>query len=78
VSALQGTGIGHLVETLSDRLASDVSLVRLEIPYSRADIVAAAHREGEVVAEKHEETGSVLEVRLSRARLPLFEQFVTG
>jgi GTP-binding protein HflX len=78
VSALQGTGIVHLVETLSDHLASDVYLVRLEIPYSRADIVAAAHREGEVVAEKHEETGSVLEVRLSRARLPLFEQFVTG
>ena len=78
VSALKGTGIDHLVEALSEHLVSDVSLVRLEIPYSRADIVAAAHREGEVVAEKHEETGSVLEVRLSRARLPLFEQFVTG
>jgi GTPase len=78
VSALQGTGIDHLVEALSERLVSDVSLVRLEIPYSRADIVAAAHREGEVVAEKHEETGSVLEVRLSRARMPLFEQFVVA
>ena len=78
VSALKGTGIDLLVEALSEHLVSDVSLVRLEIPYSRADIVAAAHREGEVVAEKHEETGSVLEVRLSRARLPLFEQFVTG
>jgi GTP-binding protein HflX len=78
VSALRGRGIDHLLEALSERLVSDVSLVRLEIPYSRADIVAAAHREGEVVAEKHEETGSVLEVRLSRARMPLFEQFVTG
>ena len=78
VSALKGAGIDLLVEALSERLVSDVALVRLEIPYSRSDIVAAAHREGEVVAEKHEETGSVLEVRLSRARMPLFEQFVTG
>lgn len=78
VSALTGTGIDRLLESISERLISDVSLVRLEIPYSRADIVAAAHREGEVVAEKHDETGSVLDVRLSRARLPLFEQFVTG
>ncbi|MGH8927794.1 MAG: HflX GTPase family protein, partial [Acidimicrobiia bacterium] len=78
VSALEGTGIADLVEALSERLVADVALVRLEVPYSRSDIVAAAHREGEVVAEKHEETGSVLEVRLPKARLPLFEQFVTG
>jgi len=78
VSALEGTGIDDLVAALSERLVSDVALVRLEIPYSRADIVAAAHREGEVVAEKHEESGSVLEVRLPRARLAPFEKFVTG
>ena len=78
VSALTGFGIPNLVEALSDRLVSDISLVRLEIPYSRADIVAAAHREGEVIAEKHEESGSVLDVRLPRARLAPFEQFVTG
>ena len=78
VSALAGDGIDALVDALAERLVSDLTLVRLEIPYSRADIVAAAHREGEVVAEKHEETGSVLEVRLPRARLATFEQFVTG
>ena len=78
VSALAGDGIDALVDALAERLVSDLALVRLEIPYSRADVVAAAHREGEVVAEKHEETGSVLEVRLPRARLAPFEQFVTG
>jgi GTP-binding protein HflX len=78
VSALTGSGIADLVDALSDRLIADMALVRLEIPYARADIVAAAHREGEVVAEKHEETGSVLEVRLPRSRLAFFDQFVTG
>ena len=78
VSALTGSGIAALVDALSERLVADTALVRLEIPYARADIVAAAHREGEVVAEKHEETGSVLEVRLPRSRLALFDQFVTG
>jgi GTP-binding protein HflX len=78
VSALTGTGIAGLVDALSERLVSDVTLVRLEIPYARADIVAAAHREGEVVAEKHEEAGSVLEVRLSKSRLAPFAEFIAG
>jgi hypothetical protein len=52
--------------------------VRLEIPYSRADLVAAAHRHGEVLAEKHDEHGSVLEVRLASGRLEPFRGFVVG
>jgi GTP-binding protein HflX len=78
ISALEGTGLTVLAETISSRLASDREIVRLEIPYSRADIVAAAHRDGEVVAEKHDEHGSILEVRLPKARLAHFEQFVAS
>jgi GTP-binding protein HflX len=78
VSALNGDGTLELAAAISDRLESDVALVRLAIPYARADVVAAAHREGEVVTEKHEETGSVLEVRLPKARLTRFEGFMTS
>lgn len=78
ISALEGTGLTELAEAISGRLASDREIVRLEIPYSRADIVAAAHRDGEVVAEKHDEHGSILEVRLPKARLAHFEQFVAS
>jgi GTP-binding protein HflX len=76
VSALNGDGTAELAAAISERLAADVVMVRLEVPYARADIVAAAHREGEVVVEKHEETGSVLEVRLPKASLAHFDGFV--
>ena len=76
VSALNGDGTAELAAAISERLAADVVVVRLEIPYARADIAAAAHREGEVVVEKHEETGSVLEVRLPKASLAHFDGFV--
>ena len=36
----------------------------LEIPYDRGDLVAAAHRVGEVIEEKHDDQGTILEVRV--------------
>lgn len=78
ISAVERTGLAELAEAITSHLESDRTVVRLEIPYSRADIVAAAHRDGEVVAEKHDEHGSILEVRLPKARLSRFEQFVTS
>lgn len=78
ISALEGTGLAELAEAISNSLKSDRTVVRLEIPYTRADIVAAAHRDGEVVAEKHDEHGSVLEVRLPASRLARFQPFVVS
>lgn len=78
ISALEGTGLAELAEAITAHLESDRTVVRLEIPYSRADVVAAAHRDGEVVAEKHDEHGSILDVRLPKARLSHFEQFVAS
>lgn len=78
VSALDGTGLVDLAEAISNRLKGDRTVVRLEIPYARSDIVAAAHRDGEVVAEKHDEHGSILEVSLPASRLARFQPFVVS
>ena len=78
ISAVRGDGIEDLAEAIGTRLEEHLATVRLEIPYSRADLVAAAHRHGEVLAEKHDEHGSVLEVRLAAGRLDAFRQFVVG
>ena len=69
VSALTGEGLEQLTSHLADYLDADRSLVRLEVPYARGDVVAAAHRQGEVVAEKHDEHGTVLEVRLPQSQI---------
>ena len=77
ISALKGEGFGDLAEALGSHLDAEMATVRLEIPYARSDLVAAAHRHGDVIAEKHDENGSILEVRLPSARLDPFRGFLT-
>ena len=49
VSSLTGAGTDDLLRTLGDRLRTLTEVVELLIPYDRGDLVAAAHREGEVL-----------------------------
>jgi GTP-binding protein HflX len=72
VSARTGEGTEDLLRTLGDRLRSLTELVELLIPYDRGDLLAAVHREGEVVSEAHTEGGVQVRARLDaagRARL---------
>ncbi|NBV27108.1 MAG: GTPase HflX, partial [Actinobacteria bacterium] len=51
VSALTGQGMERLIETVGDRLRSGDRVVTLRFPAGRGDLIAAAHREGDVVAK---------------------------
>ena len=75
ISARTGEGLDDLLRTVADRLAERSILLRLEIPYARADMIASAHQVGEVLAEKHEDTGAILEVRLQTADADPFTEF---
>ena len=75
VSAAHGTGIEGLLETLGDRLRTHDRMVQLRIPHSRGDVVAAAHREGEVVDSKHDEEATTLHVVLDDAGRAKFRTF---
>jgi len=57
VSALTGNGIDELVETIARLLPRPPVRVDLTVPYSRGDLIAEAHREGEVVSEGHDAAG---------------------
>jgi GTP-binding protein HflX len=48
----------------------------LSIPYDRGDVVAAAHRLGEVVEEKHDAAGTILDVRVPKRATGRFDEFV--
>ncbi|MEM9606164.1 MAG: GTPase HflX [Actinomycetota bacterium] len=67
VSAHTGDGIDELLEALGARLRAQTRVVELIVPYERGDIVAAAHREGEVMEERHDEGGTVIRVRVDDA-----------
>ena len=58
VSASTGDGVDGFLATLGARLRALVPIVELEVPYDRGDVVAALHREGEVLVEVHDDSGT--------------------
>jgi GTP-binding protein HflX len=77
ISALEHEGLEPLVERIGELVERTMVTLTLEIPYSRGDVVAAAHRFGEVIEEKHDDNGTILEVRVpetSRSRFAAFSR----
>ncbi len=75
VSAATGAGLDTMLATIGDRLRSRAQVVELLIPFERGDILAQAHREGQVLDERADEGGMVLRARLddyAEARLRPF------
>lgn len=67
VSALTGEGIDEVRFAIAAKLRERSSLYELFIPWDRGDLMAAAHREGEVVVEESTEKGMKLHARLEEA-----------
>jgi GTPase len=51
ISARTGEGIDDLLQVIGDRLRGTDRVVELVVPWSRGDVLAAIHREGEVVGQ---------------------------
>jgi GTPase len=78
LSAATGEGVEVFLETLGDRLRALTTVVELLVPYSRGDVVAAVHREGEVLLEAHEPEGTRLRARLDGPALGLLGEFLVS
>jgi len=76
VTASTGEGLDELVAAITTELESQMTLLHLSVPYDRGDVVASAHRLGEVVAEKHDEHGTLLDVRIPSHRTSEFTDFM--
>ncbi len=76
VSALTGEGTDELLTAVSDRLRALASVVELVIPFSRGDVLAALHRQGEVLTEVHCDDATRVRARLEPAALARFREFV--
>jgi GTP-binding protein HflX len=76
VSAVTGEGIDDFLATLADRLRTIATPVELLIPYDRGDVLAAVHREGEVVSSSHEDGGVRVRARLADASTGRLSEFV--
>jgi GTP-binding protein HflX len=78
VSALTGEGIDGFLLALSDRLRALNKIVELLIPYDRGDLLAAVHREGEVVSTHHDDDGVRVRARLADASAGRLAEFVVA
>ncbi len=64
VSATTGEGIDDLLSTIGRRLRRQTVVAELLVPYDRGDMLAMAHREGEVLGTTDDEAGWRIVVRV--------------
>ena len=76
LSAATGEGVDLLLATIGDRLRSLTTVVDMVIPFDRGDLLAAAHREGEVLVEEPGEGGMHVRGRFDDAAVGRFSEFV--
>ena len=55
ISAATGAGVDSLLVAMADMLRARAAVIELGVPYDRGDVLAALHREGEVLSEAYEE-----------------------
>jgi GTP-binding protein HflX len=78
ISAETGAGVDEFLAAMGDRLRLAATVVELVVPYSRGDVVAAVHREGEVIDEEHDDDGTRLRARLDQAGAARFAEFLVS
>jgi GTPase len=78
VSARTGEGIDGFLNALGDRLRAMSNVVELLIPYDRGDLLAAVHREGEVVSTVHDVDGVRVRARLAEASAGRLAEFAVA
>jgi GTPase len=78
VAAITGEGLDDLLRVLSDRLRALATVVELLVPYERGDVLAAVHREGEVVSQTHTDDGVRVRARLDDAAAGRLSEFAVA
>ncbi len=76
ISAATGEGVDVLLATLGDRIRAMTTLVELVVPFGRGDVMAAVHREGQVIEESPTEGGMRYRARLEPASAARLGEFV--
>ncbi len=78
VSAATGAELDKLGEVMAARLRALDRIMELAVPYERGDVMAALHREGEILVEVHGDRETRVRARIPKADLGRFSDFVVG
>ena len=75
VSALTGDNLDEVIATIGDRLRTNDRAVTLHLPLDRGDLLAAAHREGEVIETSFSDESVVVHVVLDPVGIARFSEW---
>ena len=78
LSAVTGDGIEQFLDVLAERLRALNTVVELSVPYERGDVLAALHREGEVLVEVHDDQATSVRARLPKGGVDRFREFLAS
>src|SRR5580658_9440097 len=78
LSARTGEGVDEFLRVVGDRLRGSDRVVQLVVPWARGDVLAAIHREGEVVGQSDGEESATLQVVLDDVGRARFAEFVAA
>jgi GTP-binding protein HflX len=78
VSARTGQGIEELLALVESELPRPSIEVTALVPYTRGDLVAKVHRDGEVLSEEHNGDGTVLHARVGAELAAELETFAVA
>ena len=78
VSALTGTGMAELASLIEAGLPRPDRAVLVLLPYTRGDLVARIHADGEVLSEEHTGDGTLISARVRSDLAAALEQFAAA
>jgi GTP-binding protein HflX len=76
VSAMTGEGVEKLEALIGSRLRALDPVVELAVPFERGDVMAALHRDGDVLVEVHGDRETRVRARIPDADVNRFREFV--
>jgi GTP-binding protein HflX len=76
ISARRGQGVDALVEAIAHQLHLASRTVDLRVPFSRGDVLAALHREGEVLEASEGDGWTLVRAKLPASALAQFASFL--
>ena len=75
-SVVTGEGVEKLEAVVAGRLRALNPVVELAVPFERGDVIAALHRDGDVLVEVHGERETRVRARIPNADVNRFREFV--
>ncbi len=76
VSAVTGAGTAELVTAVARRLRALSKIVEFAVPHARGDVLAALHREGEVLIEVHEAEYTRVQARVPETIVGRYAEYI--